>query len=247
MGISNDWQNIDDIAFRSIPASRRDGSCWTEESAQKIADAIGWEIVKFPEGITTITYGGATQDATVITMIRPVDISEEYDIGIFFGEMFESSGYGATGVFFFEPSTGNLIQVLGQISLRPSYLLLRPFGQGCFCIKDSQAQSVIFDRFYNPKTEKEKWGMYAGGYFIDLYTGLTMSCSNTYYLYPASFGGYVAIKKYTAISIAGVFNAMTLYKAYLDYSNVGKNIELDGKRYCGIRGSGIPFYIKLAE
>lgn len=249
MGISNDWQNIDEIYFRSVPCSIRDGSCWTEASAQKMATAIGWEVVKFPDGITTIDFDGTAQDATAITMIRPVDNEEPYNIGIFFGTLFRAGGYGYTGVYCYEISTGNYITLLSSIQLYASYMLMRTSAQGCFCIKDSQPRFVMFDRFFNPKTEKEKWGIIAGTSFLDLYTGLVISSYDYghFYLNGANFGGFVALKKFTAIASNGVYNALTLYKAYIDYSNVSKNIELDGKRYCGVSDTYIPFYLPLAE
>jgi len=248
MGISNDWQNIDEIYFQPVPCSIRNGSCWTEASAEKIADALSWEIVKFPEEITTIDFSGTAQDATAITMIRPIDNDEPYNIGIFFGTLFRAGGYGYTGVYCYEISTGNFVELLSSIQLYSSYLLMRPSSNGCFCIKDRQPRAIHFDRFYNPKTNKEKWGIVTGGSFLDLYTGLVISYyNNIYYVNGANFGGFVALKKFTAIASNGVYNALTLYKAYIDYSNVSKNIELDGKRYCGVSDTYIPFYLPLAE
>ena len=249
MGISNDWQNIDEIYYLTVAGSKCDGRCWTEQSAQKVADAIGWETVKFPPGITSITFGGATQDATVITMIRPVDNDDPYNVGLFIGELFNSSGYGDTGPIFYEISTGNFVASNDYFYNNPSFLLLRTSAQGCFALKDSSARTIIFDKFFNPKSTKEKWGFIFNGSFIDLYTGLSISFSRISYTNGANSGGYIALKKFTVISNSGVYNALTLYRSYIDYSNTEKNIELDGKRYCGVieNGSYTPCYIPLAE
>lgn len=249
MGISNDWQNIDEISYVTITASRRNGVCWSEQSAQKIADALGWEVVKFPDEITTVDFNGATQDATVITMIRPVDNDEPYNVGFFIGEMFGANGYGDTGPIAYEISTGNKVAGYDYFYNNASFLVLRTSAQGCFALKDSAATTIIFDRFFNPKSTKEKWGFIFNGGFIDLYTGLSISFSRIGYTNGANSGGYIALKKFTVISNNGVYNALTLYRSYIDYSNTTKNIELDGKRYCGVieSSSYTPCYIPLAE
>lgn len=246
MGISNDWQNIDEIYYVAVPANRRTGNCWSEASAQKVATALGWETVKFPAEITTVDFNGATQDATVITMIRPVDNDDPYNIGMFIGEMFGSNGYGDTGPIFYEISTGTKVAGYDYFANNASFLLLRTASQGCFAIKDSSNRVLLFDRFFNPKTGDEKWGFFFQNVFLDIYTGLTVGLSYVNY---TNLGGYVALKKFTVIAQQGVYNALSLYQSYIDYSKTSKNIELDGQRYCGIvqDSSYNPFYIPLAE
>ena len=246
MGISNDWQNIDEISYVTITASRRNGVCWSEQSAQKMADALGWEVVKFPDEITTVDFNGATQDATVITMIRPVDNDEPYNVGFFIGEMFGANGYGDTGPIAYEISTGNKVASYDYFYNNASFLVLRTSAQGCFAIKDSSNRVILFDRFYNPKSGKEKWGFFFAGAFLDFYTGLVIGHDIKEY---TNLGGYIALKKFTVYAQGGVYNALSLYHAYIDYAKTAKNIELDGKRYCGVvySTSYNPFYIPLAD
>lgn len=255
MGISNDWQNIDNIEFIAVQVtiggSLRTVHFWTEQSAQKISDAIGWETVKFPDDITSIDYGGVAYDTSVITMIRPIDSSEPYNIGFFWGNLEGTGSTGANGLFMYEISTGIYKQAF-DYTMRASLMLLRPFSQGCFCLKGSR--QFCFDRFYNPKTNKEKWGMITvnNPHFMDLYTGLNFSISETgtAYVLSSVFAGYLVLKKFTAITSAGVFNSLTMYRSYIDYSNSNKNIELNGQRYTGVTSQGnywtTPFYIPLA-
>lgn len=255
MGISNDWQNIDNIDFIAVQVTiggnQRTVYFWTEQSAQKIADAIGWETVEFPDDVTSIDYGGVAYDTSVITMIRPIDSSEPYNIGFFWGYL-ENLNTGINGLFMYEISTGIYKQAFDYVR-RASLMLLRPFAQGCFCLKGSR--QLCFDRFYNPKSDKEKWGIItvqASPYFMDLYTGLHFSCqeTGTAYVLSSVFAGYLVLKKYTAIASAGVFNSLTMYRSYIDYSNSNKNIELNGQRYTGVTSQGnsytTPFYIPLA-
>lgn len=256
MGISNDWQNIDNIDFFSVQVTiggnQRTVYFWTEQSAQKIADAIGWETVKFPDDVTSIDYGGVTYNTSAITMIRPIDSNEPYNVGFFWGYL-ENTNVGTSGLFMYEISTGIYKQVYGY-DRRASLLLLRPSATGCFVLKGSR--QFCFDRFYNPKTDKEKWGMVVAQYspyFIDFYTGLNFNINDTGtgFIFSSVFTGYLVLKKFTAITSAGVFNSLTMYRSYIDYSNSNKNIELNGQRYTGIASSGsgggaTPFYIPLA-
>ena len=255
MGISNDWQNIDNIEFIdvqvTIGGNQRTVKFCTEQSTQKIADAIGWETVKFPDDVTSIDYGGVAYDTSVITMIRPIDSNEPYNVGFFWGYL-EKPNAGTSGLFMYEISTGNYKQIIGY-NTRASLLLLRPYAQGCFCLKG--ATPIFFDRFFNPKTSKEKWGLvynYAPPHLFDLYTGLYIDCTytGTSYILPSVFAGYLVLKKFTAISQYGVFNAINLYRSYIDYADSSKNIELNGQKYTAVALTGnqytAPFYIPLA-
>ncbi len=256
MGISNDWQHIDGLTYTTVSNIR----IMTETSVQKIADAIGWEVVNLGDYVQDITLHGVTVSANLFNLLKPLaDIEGDYNTGIL-PFYYQSYSNWDAGQLVVELSTGHMIcslypQLTGTIT---NCFLLRPTSAGGFAIKYSGNYYTIFDKFYNPKSEETHWAIFCNTStntpFCDLWTGLTLQYATSYYsgytyyiLTNTENFNFCAIKKFTAISSAGVYNAKTVYEAYVDYSNANKTIELGGIQYRGIKGSYIPFYIPLAE
>lgn len=261
--ISNDWQVIDNLEYESTLSTTGNRTCYslTKTSAEKIANAVGWEVVELSDYFETIELdANSIYDTSKIRGIRPISDSDEkeYDVvlipvgSIYYG----TSGSWKYASWSIQLSTGKITALRGDISgNEASVRLLRPTSQGCFCLYPitSYSNFIICDKFYNPKTGNTKWASANDtNKFIDLYTGLSFdhnSHSNTYYVDNADFGGYVALKKATVINSEGVYNARTLYRSYIDYSYSDKTIELGGIRYraLGRSGFGTSYYIPLAE
>ena len=260
MGISNDWQNIDELAYKNVP--EKDGYsyvlCYTlnQTSSQKLASAIGWEVCSFDESCEYITVGSCHYLASAFYPIRPIAGSDEpeYNVGFMLG-IWSSGGHGAMyGLGLFNLTTGN--RITSFYAGRPASIqLLRPTAQGAFCLKIGDRKKV-FDKFLSPKIQKVKWGVTEkdSSNFADFYTGnnfspIDVSESSQHRVIGGSFGGYLALKKFTAIAGEGVYNAISLYMSFIDYSSGEKTIVLDGATYVGITDSSsyAPFYIRLAD
>lgn len=254
MGISNDWQILSGLAYSTISdteATYSNNYIPTESSVQTIADAIGWEVVRLSDYAEHLIYDDYQYDAAHIYIIRPPeDNSDEtnYNFGILlFSKLHYLSGSSTMreGHIFVNIATGRVITYF--TCSRGNYCqLLRPTTL-CTCIRYG-SYNIFLDKFYNPKTEKTKWGACNtdNSVFADLYTGTVftpVSFSNTVTRF--SFGGFVSLKKVTEISTAGVYKAQSLYRFILDYNSVEKTIELSGATYINV--SGGKFYIRLAD
>lgn len=256
MGISNEWELIDELTYITESNIR----IMTAASVQKIASAIGWEVVNLGDYVDTITLHSVTVSAKLFNLIRPpAEDNIEYNTGVMLFYYQSYSNWDA-GQLIIELSTGRHVTTIYPTvsAVITSCFLLRPTSNGGFAIRYNGTSYALFDKFYNPKTEETHWGIFCNTStnvpFCDLFTGLTIQYTEYYY------GGYTwtqltntrdyifcAIKKFTAISSDGVFNATTFYQAYADYSNADKTIELNGIRYRAIKSNRIPFYLPLAE
>lgn len=252
MGISNDWQILSGLAYTTISdteAAYSNNYIPTESSVQTIADAIGWEVVRLSNYTEHLIYDDYQYDAAQIYIIRPPeDNSDEtnYNFGILpFSRLHYSSGVTREGHIFVNISTGRVITYFR--CTRGNYCqLLRPTTL-CSCIRYG-SYNIFLDKFYNPKTEKTKWGACDtdNSVFVDLYTGTVLalvSFSSTTTRF--TFGGFVSLKKATEFGFEGVYKAQSLYRFILDYNSVEKTIELDGATYINV--SGGYFYIRLAN
>lgn len=256
MGISNDWQLIDELTYTTVSNIR----IMTEQSVNKIAEEIGWDVVNLGDYVETITLHDVTVAANLFNLLRPpIEDNVEYNTGVLMF-YYQSWSNWSAGQLVVELSTGrHIATIYPQVSATiTSCFLLRPTSNGGFAFRYNGTNYALFDKFYNPKSDETHWAVFCNVStntpFCDLYTGLTMQYSDYYY------GGYTwselsntrdfvfcALKKFTAISSDGVFNAKTFYKAYVDYSNADKTIELGGIRYRAIRSGHVPFYLPLAE
>lgn len=259
MGISNEWQNISGLTYKNVTDTNTSHSAssntiWTQSSAEAVATAMGWEVVHASDYGETMTVGSLTYDADEFYLIRPpADDEVEYNVGLFYcSPLYYTSGnyayYGFVGVVLNTLTTISSIYASGS---NAQWLMLRPTSQGCIAIQIG-SYNVFFDKFYNPKSEVTKWGITNDQSiegFIDIYTGAyNTSTTQTSYAGAFDFGGYVALKKYTVIDTELIYSAKTLYRAYIDYSNATKTVELGGTMYCGIKASTAPcFYIPLAD
>lgn len=246
MGISNDWQVIDNLTYVSVSSA----VFMDEQSCQKIASAIGWEVVHLADYTASVEIRGVSYDTTNIYLIRPVaDAGEtEYNCAIspFF---YQNLSTWTAGDAIFELSTGRYIDLIYNTFNRPTKVsLLRPTAQGgfVFAVTSGSTQYHFFDKFYNPKSGLTKWCGFSVNRFADFYTGLTMS-SNYYPFTMTSFtfGGFVSLKKFTWIYADGVYNASTLYQYVINYTNLDKTIELGGIKYVNCDNGRI--FVRLAE
>jgi hypothetical protein len=249
MAISNDWQVINNLAYMAvINSSSQTVYFLNENSVKAIADTIGWEAVEISEYTNTLTDGSVSCSSANIWGIRPPADDEEYNICITIGRISTST---TAGLRFIVLSTGG-ISGNSTIGTPTSLLYLRPTSTGGFAFKRSDSTFVcVVDKFYNPKTDKTKWGLvYTSTTFIDLATGLsfTITTSNLSRTISGNvtLGQFVALKKLTAISSAGVFNAKSVYNAFVDYSIADKTVEIDSVMYRSIKTSAWGFYIALA-
>ncbi len=250
MAISNDWQVINELNYITLNNNAR---FMDEASCQKIASAIGWEVVHLADYTASVDIRGYTYDTTNIYLLRPVaDVGEtEYPcaISLFF---YQSLSSWISGDAVFNLNDGTYINTISGTNYCPtSVLLLRPTATGCFAFNVS-SQYHYFDKFYNPKTDVTKWGLFntpSNQSFVDLYTGLFFSpkgFSNSASIYTFAEGGFVALKKVTLINSAGVYNAKTIYRFLIDYNMyLVKTVELDSVKYVNV--DGLYIYIRLAE
>ena len=255
MAVSNDWQNISGMTYKSIGHS---STIWTKTSAQNVANAIGWEVVHASDYVETITRGDFTYNASEFYFIRPVaDADEdEYNVGLLYATpLYSSAGSASHGILAFNISNGELLGSTYMSGAPATWKLFRPTANGGMFIKISDAYRLVIDKFYNPKTGWSKWGVCAASQsyndFIDVYTGLVFSRNTSSSQYKVASGSppFVSLKKFTAIAGAGVFNAKSVYASVYDYNTSSKVIELDGKTYVGMSGysSTPPFYIPLSD
>ena len=261
MGISNDWQIIDGLSYTTFSDNDNrysDNHMLTSASAQKLAAAMGWEVVELSDYVQTVTWGQSTYNASNIRLLRPVADAEEdeYNCGIMFVGYFRyytgSSNITYTNAII-RLSDGAIIRNVTNtsVSLSANAHLFRPESVGSMCLWfTNKSYPYFLDKFINVKTEVEKWGIFelSNYWFTDVYTGLVMGvgttpfqCSNCMF----SFGGFVSLVKVTAISSDGVYKAKTLYRYLLGYGSQEKTIELDGVKYLNVNGKY--FYIRLAE
>lgn len=259
MGISNDWQNIDGLAYKNISdeqSLQHSNWIWTRESAQIFADAIGWEVVPASDYGEHLTVGELTYDANEFYLVRPVDTEDDYNIGLFYANPIYTSTSNTAdyGFVFVTLSTLTVINRIYANGQPPQWMLLRPTAQGGFFVRINNNYAFGIDKFYNPKSGLTKIGVFNafGNYgFVDMWTGLYISynySASTNYAFLSQNKGFsfVALKKLTQIDANGVYNATTIYRAYVDYSNSDKTIELGGVMYRGIKGHLVPYYIPLA-
>lgn len=248
MAISNDWQVINELNYITLNSNAR---FMDEASCRKIASAIGWEVVHLADYTASVDIRGYTYDTTNIYLLRPVaDVGDtEYPcaISLFF---YQNLSSWISGDAVFNLNDGTYIKTISGTNYCPaSVLLLRPTATGCFAFNVS-SQYHYFDKFYNPKTDVTKWGLFntpTNQSFVDLYTGLFFD--------PKSFssnvdtfadGGFVALKKVTLLSTEGIYNAKTIYRYLEDYNSyIVKTVELNGVKYVNVDGRNI--YIRLAE
>jgi hypothetical protein len=257
MGISNDWQIIDNLEYETFNDTTDTKTSYglTRESAEKIASAIGWEVVELSDYVDTVTARDLTYDSSHIRAIRPIESDEEYNTALVpLGALnYYSGGNSYYTTYIIELSTGSITDISSSnsysVGTSPNMYILRPTAQGCIAwwhYSKISAYMRYMDKFYNPKTGVTKWGIKSSIGFVDLWTGLKItpySPSVTNRLF--NFGGFVALKKYTAISTEGIFNARTLYQKYMDYNSSEKTVELGGKKYVNVLGE--MFYIPLAD
>lgn len=265
MGISNDWQNIDELGYINIYSLVNTSfyaRVLNQASAQKIASAIGWEVCSFAEGCEHLIVGYEQYPASSFYPIRPIAGSDEpeYNVGLLVGDLQVNTGsVNYRGFILVNLTTGNFICRMRSIDTDYRYpssmQLLRPTAQGAFCLKHYNYR-YLFDKFLNPKIQKVKWGITSNyeRVFADFYTGnsfdFTSSTGNiTFRIIGGSFGGYLALKKFTAIAGEGVYNAISLYDSYIDYSRGEKTVVLDGATYVAVTDNNnyTPLYIRLAD
>ena len=267
MGISNDWQIIDGLSYTTFSDNDNrysDNHMLTTASAEKLASAMGWEVVELSDYVQTVTWGQSTYNASNIRLLRPVADAEEdeYNCGIMFVGYFRYYT-GSSNVSYnnavIRLSDGAIIGTVYTasytISMSANAHLLRPEAGGSMCLWfGSKANPYYIDKFTNVKTEKLKWGIIADSQgssypnFTDIYTGLIMEINNALSSYTRcmfSFGGFVSLIKITAINSAGVYKSNTLYRYLLGYGTQEKTIELNGVKYINVNGD--LFYLRLAE
>ena len=264
MGISNDWQIIDGLQYTTFSDNDNrysNNRMLTSESAEKLASAMGWEVVELSDYVQTVTWGQSTYNASNIRLLRPVANAEEdeYNCGIMFVGYFRyytgSSNITYTNAII-RLSDGAIIGSLysTSLSLSANAHLFRPGAVGDMCLWFNSVQYPFYiDKFTNVKTEAEKWGIIVDArgsstpFFIDVYTGLIMEINNAFQRTTCmfSFGGFVSLVKVTAISSSGVYKAKTMYRYLLGYGSQEKTIELDGVKYLNVNGD--LFYLRLAE
>lgn len=271
MAVSNDWQIISGIGY--LRPTQTDGGSgydtWflNKTSAQKIANEIGWEQVELSDYVeqtgVVLTYNDISYSyvASDVHLIRPVaDADEdEYNVGILpyaFVHPVNSSSSGSylVGTLAFRLSDGAYLGRIDNLDMSSrcpsSFQLLRPFASGGFAFKASNSKYQFFDKFYNPKTEVTKWGTHrpvSGTSFIDLFTGLiiTPNSNPSVKKETFSFGYFISLYKWTAISSAGIFKAKSLYRSVMGYGASEKTVEIDGVRYVNVGGGD--FYIRLSD
>ena len=278
MAVSNDWQLINQIGY--IRPTQTDGGSgydtWfmNKASAEKIAAAIGWEQVELSDYVeetsVVFTYNDIdyAYKASDVHLIRPVaDADEdEYNTGLLPYAYIHpvnsgsSSSYRA-GTLVFQLNNGEYLGYIDNMDLSPrcpsSFQLLRTSGSGGFAFKSPNGKFQFFDKFYNPKVNKTKWGFFrhdsesASRKFCDCWSGLIISYHNGTSSFKVLAGSppFIALKKFTAIASAGVFNARTIYRSYFDYNSSSKVVEIGGKKYVGMNNytSAPPFYIPLSD
>lgn len=272
MAISNEWQNVDNLVKINVDDSTNQVvmTIWDGDSVQKIADAIGWERVHLSDYFEylTIEKSGYTtyQFSTAqIYAIRP--ISEDAYSNVIIPFLIQSNDSINSICYIVSLSGQSIVWMnMGSSSLNNNVMVLRPSAQGCFCIKYFRNNNVyyaVFDRYLNPKTNATKWGLITNVYltniagttysyaFVDLSTALYFSPSYKMSILTPStrFYPYIALKKFTAISSSGIFNANILYSSYIDYAQNERTIEVDGDRYRCIPiypySDGLLLYIPL--
>lgn len=258
MAISNDWQIIDGLeylTFSDINNTHNGNKMLTAESAEKVATAIGWEVVEMSDYVSTVTAGTMTYHASDIRVIRPVKDADEnaYNVGIMLmGLLYDGDYYNNyMSQFAIQLDTGTILGIIAnfEVPRQANFHLLRPTASGAFAVFfTNSSRSIYFDKFLNPKENWNKWGIYEtyGEFFTDVWTGLKFTAKDLQYRQRQfTFGGFVALKKLTAINSAGVYSAKTLYRRIIDYSQLEKTVELDGATYVNVGGSDM--YIRLAD
>ena len=256
MGISNDWQNINNLTYLSILNSQSGySSVMDKASVDILASAIGWETVEISNYTPTIyeTVNGnqvSIPSSNVWGLRPPADEDGDYNMCFFIGRIYTGYTGGFRALIL---STGEVVTISSTLGMPTSVLLLRPTSTGCFAIRrsDQTATEFMIDKFYNPKSDKTKWGaIYYSAKFVDFYTGLTYgfttSYLNTSFTGNATLGQFVALKKASVVASSGAYTAKTLYMSYIDYSIANKTIELDNVFYRGLVTNYWSFYIALA-
>lgn len=241
MGISNDWQVIDNLTYYTVENGHK---LMSEESCNKIAAAIGWEVVHLSDYTPNLIIGANTYSAYYVYLLRPVsDTPYDYGISLF-------ARTSEDGDLIVKISNGMYQGKIRASNTCPASIqCLRPTAQGGFCFRVG-GEYHFFDQFGNAKTGDVKWGGFNGPNqyeLADLYTG-NMIYPNQYSYSVDTFavGGFVALKKATILSADGIYNAKTLYMFMQDYNNyLVKTVELGGVKYVNADGRFI--YIRLAE
>lgn len=255
MGISNDWQLIDNLTYATITdtAETYNSHILSAVSNQKFADAIGWEVVEMSDYVEEVTIGELTYRASDIRGVRP---TEDYNTMLIpLGDVCNGNSKRYC-MYFINLTTGTAYPMNnnGIAGYYPNIWLLRPTSNSgfCFWFNTKNTNYMIFaDRFYNPKTEITAWGLFgkwnfsSGGVFFDMYTGLKLDDTQnpTRSTRVFNFGGFIKLKKYTAINQLGVYNARTIYERLIDYNDTEKAVELDGVNYVNVLG--YKYYIAL--
>ena len=275
MAISNDWVNVDGLVQESIKdtTDTYTGYYWDSESVEKVASAMGWEVVHLPQNVTLkLAYyssGSATYeyDSTNIYLIRPIDMENPYPFGLV--PFWSGTQSSINGMLIVSLSSGLCIGWLAFGAKSGNhFMILRPYAQGAFALKifttsNSVTNYFIFDKFYNPKSGAIRWAGYVSNYvqdiinhktvrdIVDLSNGYisdeTLSSGTHYITIPdgGDFPRYVALKKKSVVATAGVYIARSFYMSYIDYSRAEKTIEIDGDRYRALPTSNYSNYIPL--
>lgn len=259
MAISNDWQIIDNLTYSTFSdesALQSDNKMLDADSAEKVAAAMGWEVVELSDTVAHITIGSYTYDASNIRVLRPVaGDGEEYNCGIIpvCKLYYSNSDHYPNGIV--NISNGTFYGPIGPgMGLTANCRLLRPDAVGSMLLYFGANKSLAlrFDVFQNVKTTVEKWGVFTlSGYtakFSDLYAGLQFTTPSIFSgtkIASFTFGQFVILVKVTMIAAAGIYKAKTMYRYLLSYGSSDKTIELDGEKYLNINGDY--FYIRLAE
>ena len=277
MAISNEWQAIDGLNKITIRDNNDEINLtiYDQESVAKIASAIGWETVRLSDYSQTLTIGGTQNPPLTSTflsenvyLIRPTDDDTYGNALLPLCYASNTSGYvnGACGIVSLSDGMNNEWVQLGY---NPNYIMvLRPTAGGCFAVRfvgGNNRFTVVFDKFENPKNGSVKWGMLTDSYYIykignvnvgrfeNIYTreiiNPTASSGSNYNTFTpnANFYPYVMLKKFTAISTAGIAIARTFYCSIIDYATAERTIEIEGDQYRCLGFSVAPYiYIPLA-
>lgn len=255
MAISIDWQIINNLTYNTFSSIDEtpytNNNMLTVESAERLASAIGWEVVELSTYVSTVSTESKTYNASDIRALRPVANSgeAEYTYGFILGRLYYSAGAFSTG--FINLTTGSASRIQSQIGSVASISLLRPSANGVFVFRETNSlatnKTLLFDKFYNVKTGNVKWGILQMSYaeHYDMFSGIWANNIS----YPSrktklfAEGGFVMLSKLTVITSQVIYKAMNMYRELLGYSNTEKTIELDGTTYINL--NSMPIYIPL--
>lgn len=261
MNYSNDWQNIDGLTYKAININTKVHYFWDENTANKLATALNWDVVKLSDFVPQIIAGPVdageafTVSSDGIYMLRP---DENCAFAITFTTIIamrvnESGTCIRHGAVLFDLTTGALIDSswTSYGSANPiapvSISILSPLNSA-FVIKNAYYDNALlyFDVAYNPKTGVTYWCAGTNRNCLDLVTGLRIEANMTAFINKQivafDLGGFVNLQRLTYISPIAILNTKHLFGALIDYDNSSKVIQLDGYDYLALESY---MYVRL--